>query len=142
MFEGNLLREGTSSRLAIPKKVRAAVTMYALPTLRNSSSLPSKESSTLAGVAFRQLNFSLKYFRVPIWLTDSALYRNEYEYCSNDAFVCHMTGLNGEQCSKRSDGVWEPESKSLAPANLTLVNWSPAKTIFISLIGSSGVSSL
>lgn len=75
------------------KKLRAAVTIYACPTLRNNSSPPSYESRTLAGVAFLQLYFSLMYLSVPVWLTDSASRSNEYEYWSKDAFVCHITAL-------------------------------------------------
>ena len=45
--------------------------------------------STFDGVAFWRLNFSVKYLRVPIWFPDSALCRNEYEYCNNDALVPH-----------------------------------------------------
>ena len=32
--------------------------------------------------------------------------------------MCHTTGLNGEQCSKRSDAVCEPDSKCLASPGL------------------------
>ena len=77
MFAVILFIVGASSVLDIPKYSRAAVTMYALPTLMNNSSLPSNESSTLAGVELRRLYLSLKYLRVPTSLTDCALWRNE-----------------------------------------------------------------
>ena len=47
-----------------------------------------------------------------------------------------MTDLKGEQCSNLSVKVCAPAKRSFAPANLTLVNWSPTKGIFIEYIGS------
>ena len=53
----------------------------------------------------------------------------------SDCLVCHITGLNGKHRSKRSDAVREPDSKSLAPANLTRVSSSPAKGILFPSLG-------
>ena len=44
--------------------------------------------------------------------------------------------FKGEQFSNLSAGVCAPAKRSFAPANLILVNWSPAKAIFIEYIGS------
>ena len=54
-------------------------------------------------------------------VNSSDLHKKEWECCSSEALVYHITGLNRELCSIRSEGVWDPRSKSFAPYSLTLL---------------------
>jgi len=72
MFGINLFLTGMSSTVDIPKKTKAAATMYSPRTPINSSSLPSYESRTYDEVELWRVNFFLKYFRVP-WFRDYVL---------------------------------------------------------------------